>query len=782
MKLTFSCTANERPLHSGHLKMGDTSADGVRFEVNNLYAVWDSMPIIPIMGEFHYSRYSAEEWETELIKMKSCGISVIASYLMWIHHEEEEGVFNFSGNRNVREFVKLCDKLGLQVFLRPGPWVHGEMRNGGFPDWLLHKPFPARENNEGYLFYVRRLYGEYFRQLKGLFYCDGGPIIGMQLENELPFNPQHLAMLKTIAQEAGFRVPLYTVTGWGPGCVGKFPEREVLPVFGGYPEAPWEQNTFPLAPSPHYGFAPGRNDGTIGNDQMKSNQPSEDETVLRDYPYFTCELGPGVQVTYHRRPVIAPMDVYTSALTKLAKGNNLPGYYVFHGGYNPVDGEKTYQESRETQYPNDLPVVSYDFQAPIGEFGFVKSSYSYYRLLHSFIRENEHSLAVCQPVSPDVTPDSLTDPHTPRFLARSFTSSIDGSTYGYLFFTTYMRTYTLQAISNVQIQLQLPREQILISNLSIPANRAGFFPFRFSFGDRVFDYLTAQPVTRVHTPEEEIYFFAAIDGVPVRIAAQDGESLTCTGTPKREPGCTYTEYADIAPSCQRALSFTDELGYRYSIVVLPFQDALNLTHVTGEKGDYAILSEEPVFFTRTQAWIQQQNPNPSSAISVWPDPRFLTLPRRAVRDGIFTQYRLPVSAEKPEVSILPRKIPTITQENSLTRFLFTPSVEGCGEFELTAPKDLLEKYEDIRLLLAVEGDVLQIYDGQRLVYDFFNMGTEIELGLGRFYDILKEGRPLIFKVSPLKESANIYLERGISRECVSVSLVKAVPVRRIPLR
>ena len=291
-------------------------------------------------------------------------------------------------------------------------------------------------------------------------------------------------------------------------------------------------------------------------------------------------------------------------------------------------------------------------------------------------------------------------------MARSFTSGIDGGTYGYVFFTTYMRTYALQAVSNVQIQLQLPQEQILISNLSIPANRAGFFPFRFSFGERVFPYLTAQPVTRVHTPEEEIYFFAAIDGVPVRIAAPNGLPITCSGTAKKEPGCTY--------------------------VVLPFQDALNLTHVTGEKGDYAVLCTDPVFFTQAEAWIQQQNPDPCTSIAVWPDPRFLTLPRRAVRDGIFTQYRLPGSLEHPEISILPRAVPAITEQNPLTRFLFTPSVDSCGEFELSVPMELMEKYEDIRLFLAVAGDVLQIYDGQQLVYDFFNMGTPIELGLRRF--------------------------------------------------
>ena len=65
------------------------------------------------------------------------GVDVVSAYTIWIHHEEEEGVFDFSGQRDLRAFLALIQKCGLKCFLRIGPWVHGEVRNGGFPDWLF---------------------------------------------------------------------------------------------------------------------------------------------------------------------------------------------------------------------------------------------------------------------------------------------------------------------------------------------------------------------------------------------------------------------------------------------------------------------------------------------------------------------------------------------------------------------------------------------------------------------------------------------------------------------
>ena len=129
-------TEKHPPLMSGHLNMG-----GSGIEVNSRYFLKNGNPFIPVMGEIHFSRVAPENWERELAKMKSGGITVVSTYLFWIYHEETEGVFDFSDGLDIRQFVQLCKKTGLDVILRIGPWAHGECRNGGFPDWLLKKPF-----------------------------------------------------------------------------------------------------------------------------------------------------------------------------------------------------------------------------------------------------------------------------------------------------------------------------------------------------------------------------------------------------------------------------------------------------------------------------------------------------------------------------------------------------------------------------------------------------------------------------------------------------------------
>src|SRR5258708_3618962 len=91
----------------------------------------------PVMGEFHYARYPQGEWRDELLKMKAGGIDIVASYVFWIHHEEIEGQWDWSGSRDLRRFVELAHEVGLKVIMRVGPWCHGEVRNGGLPDWIV---------------------------------------------------------------------------------------------------------------------------------------------------------------------------------------------------------------------------------------------------------------------------------------------------------------------------------------------------------------------------------------------------------------------------------------------------------------------------------------------------------------------------------------------------------------------------------------------------------------------------------------------------------------------
>ena len=56
---------------------------------------------------------------------------------------------DFTGRRDLRAFAELCAKHGLFVILRIGPFAHGEVRNGGLPDWLFGKPFEVRSLDAG---------------------------------------------------------------------------------------------------------------------------------------------------------------------------------------------------------------------------------------------------------------------------------------------------------------------------------------------------------------------------------------------------------------------------------------------------------------------------------------------------------------------------------------------------------------------------------------------------------------------------------------------------------
>lgn len=255
------------------------------------YLIKNGKPWFPVMGEMHYSRYRKEWWEESLRKIKAGGVSVVSAYVIWIHHEEEENVFDFEGCRDIGTFVRLCRKVGLSVFLRIGPFVHGEVRNGGFPDWIIEREkegMAIRCNNEEYLGYVRRFWKKVYAQVDGCMEKDGGPVIGIQIENEYghvgglqgPEGEAHIRTLTAMAKEIGFDVPLYTATGWGGACIG-----DLLPVMGGYCEAPWDQRTCEIEPNANFVFSHTRNDALIACDHHVENANSYNE---EDFPFLTA--------------------------------------------------------------------------------------------------------------------------------------------------------------------------------------------------------------------------------------------------------------------------------------------------------------------------------------------------------------------------------------------------------------------------------------------------------------------------------------------------------------
>ena len=503
----------DEPLLINHLNMGGKNPKGEEINVTSRYFTRNGKPWIGVMGEFHFSRYSRENWHRELAKMKAGGITIVSTYLFWIYHEEIEGEMDFGGDNDIRAFIEECKDVGLDVVIRIGPWAHGECRNGGFPDWLLKKDYKLRDNNEEYLAVVKKWYQSIYNEVKGLFYKDGGNIIAVQIENEFVDNAEHLAKLKEIAVECGFIAPIYTVTGWNSASGAKIPVDEVVPVFGGYCEAPWENHMNRLSPSPHYFFNRMRNDSAIGTDLIAKTQSDGWQLPYERYPFATCELGGGIEVTHHRRPIIKPMDIYAVSLVKLGDGNNLVGYYMYHGGTNKIGELSTFNETKATGYPNDYPILSYDFQAPLSEYGEVREQYGLLNMLHMFVNDFGEEFA------PMIAVDSANSVAADDTNSLRYGMRTNGKS-GFVFVNHYQRLTELADIENAVISA----ENVEFPPIDVKGEVSFFMPFNMKMGDSVLEYATAQPLCKC----DDTYFFAEIPNIKAEYKFSKGSANIVT--------------------------------------------------------------------------------------------------------------------------------------------------------------------------------------------------------------------------------------------------------------
>lgn len=485
------------------------AAQQPKVEWDSKSLIFDGHRVMPVMGEIHYSRLPVSEWVKAVRKMKRGGVTVIATYVFWNHIEETEGVYNWSGQRDLRRFVEICAAEDMPVVLRLGPFCHGEVRNGGIPDWVFTKGCKTRDNNPEFMSYATKLYRQIFSQIQGLQWKDGGPLLAVQFDNEQR-NGTYLMALKKVALETGFDLPFYTRTGW-PALTRPVPFGEMLPLFGDYADGFWERSIEECAGNYYkaFNFKAFRSSTAIATDQF-GKQKEETAKGDNDYPYFTCELGGGMATAYHRRPFVYPEDAYSLAIVKLGSGSNLLGYYMYHGGTNPEAGTTLNENQRTpaTNY-NDLPVKTYDFQAPLGEFGQTYEHYYMLRKLHLFMQDYAETLAPMDASFPCAQDIKKGDDSHLRWSYRMQGDS------GFVFVNNYERLQNLSAKSGIRFKvgnMEFPRKPI-----TIPASTSCIFPFNVD-GMR---YATAQPIAR---RDGKIYL-QKIPGIPVEIALSNGKVL-----------------------------------------------------------------------------------------------------------------------------------------------------------------------------------------------------------------------------------------------------------------
>lgn len=483
---------------------------------NNYFMELDGKAFLGISGECHYSRVSENQWEDTILKMKMGGINIIATYIFWIHHEEEEGKFYFEGNKNVRKFIQLCKKHGMFVIVRIGPFDHGEVRNGGLPDWLYGKPFEVRSANEGFFKYVRRLYRALAGQFEGLYFKDGGPIIAAQMDNEymhsaapweittgvtnewVPGGDEgnaYMKALKKIAQEEGILTPFYTCTAWGGAAT---PTDELLPLWGGYAFWPWIYYDYrgPHPVTPEYIYRDNHN-----NDVPKTYN-FEPTYEPESFPYACCEMGGGMNCYYYYRFQLPFESVDAMANVKLASGCNFLGYYMYRGGSNP--------KGKRTPFLNEsqCPKISYDYQAALGEFGQLRPSFYRLKALHLFMKNYQEELCRLVTVLPggasEIAPE---DTDTLRYAVRT-----DGKR-GFLFLNNYQDHIECKDKKDETIILNLLDKNLEIDHISLKAGEEAILPFEMDVEGYCLKYAKAQPLSRIQTEEKTVYFFFIPEGM-----------------------------------------------------------------------------------------------------------------------------------------------------------------------------------------------------------------------------------------------------------------------------
>jgi beta-galactosidase len=773
-----------------------TAPNGETVGLNARTLTLNGRPWLPVAGEFHFSRVPRAEWEDELLKMKAAGVDIVSTYVIWIHHEEIKGQFDWEGQRNLRTFAQLCAQHGLYLIVRIGPWDHAEVRNGGLPDWVL-KQGPTRVNDQAYLASVRQWYGQIGAQLDGLLWKDGGPVIGIQLENEYSkrgpgAGEEHILMLKQIAQASGLNVPLYVVTGWDNAVI---PPRAVLPIYGGgYPDEPWDSSIVKLKPAQVYAFRYNSRTSSDTKTTGSVNPESAPAARVESLPFLTIEIGGGIEDTYHRRPVIAADDIGAQVPVMLGSGVNLYGTYMFQGGENPDGALTTLQESQETGYPNDLPIKSYDFQAPLGEFGQERGSLRKLKVFDYFMHDFGAVLAPMQVHAPDSTPGGPSDLSVPRASVRS-----RGDT-GFIFFNNYVRGYAMPARASAQFEVHLPSGLLTVPRkpVDLPSGSYFIWPFNLQLGHVNLRYSTAQIFTQIESDGVSTIYFEALPGIPAEFAfdAANVKSINASsGSVTREAGTIYV--SSVAPGLDAAIDILGTDGQHVRIAVLTQQQAEDAWRVRLGDAEHLLITGADVSAdpAAPRGSIVLRSRNSSQfAFTLVPPPAVapsaslpLTTSDSKAQSISYSadaaQWSDPLEVRQIEAAGIAPPVKAGPALNWRPRGVAQAPEAGpmanAARWKINVPVGAMSELSDVYLRINYTGDVARLYSNGALLEDDFYNGKPWMIGLKRF--LAPQGASSFdLSILPLRKDAPVYREGsspefGANGQAISLDGVTLVP-------
>ncbi|WP_141503076.1 beta-galactosidase [Paenibacillus luteus] len=290
------------------------------------------------IASIHYFRMPRQEWREVLVKAKLAGMNCVDTYFAWNVHESEEGNWDFSGDNDCGAFLDLCSELGLWVIARPGPFICAEWDFGGFPYWLKTKEkIQFRTDNEEYLRYVYRYFDQIIPIIHSRQITQNGTVILVQVENEYGYlagdasGMSYMNGLRDALLSRGIDVPLITCEGGAEGTI--------------------EGANFWSGASVHY-------------EKLMRKQPDVPKLVTEFWTGWFEHWG--APAATQKTP-----DLYEKRLMEVIRaGFDGISHYMFFGGTNFGGyGGRTVGSS------DIFMVTSYDYDAPLSEYGRITAKY-----------------------------------------------------------------------------------------------------------------------------------------------------------------------------------------------------------------------------------------------------------------------------------------------------------------------------------------------------------------------------------------------------------------------